>query len=258
MPRYRDDDGLASMVKRGQPDQSVEGLLDHIAGVLARFHAQAERSPVISAQGKISAIDQRWHENLSELNRYAAEKISGLSGRCLSRIQNLAAEYAIGRWTLFTGRIDEGCIVDGHADLLVDDIFCVDGEPGLLDCLEFDDELRYVDRIDDAAFLAMDLEFLGRKDLGDYFLKRYVAHSGETAPPSLRDFYIAYRAVVRAKVDCVRLLQGKSEARTDATRQLLRSSTWRTVPFDWRSSVVTQARESRHLRTRLLKRLGQR
>jgi len=114
------------MVKRGQPDQSVEGLLDHIAGVLARFHAQAERSPVISAQGKVSAIDQRWHENLSELNRYAAEKISGLSGRCLSRIQNLAAEYAIGRWALFTGRIDEGCIVDGHADLLVDDIFCVD------------------------------------------------------------------------------------------------------------------------------------
>ena len=135
MRRHRDDDRLACMVKRDQPDQSVEGLLDNIAGVLARFHAQAEWSPVISAQGKISAIDQRWHENLSELNRYAAEKISGLSGRCLSRIKNPAAEYAIGCWALFTGRIDEGCIVDGYADLLVHDIFCVDGEPGLLDCL---------------------------------------------------------------------------------------------------------------------------
>ena len=36
----------------------------------------------------------------------------------------------------------------------------------MLDCLEFDDRLRYVDGIDDAAFLAMDLEFLGREDLG--------------------------------------------------------------------------------------------
>ena len=55
----------------------------------------------------------------------------------------------------------------------------------------------------------MDLEFLGRKDLGDYFLEQYVAHSADTSPPSLRDFYIGYRAVLRAKVDCMRVMQGK-------------------------------------------------
>ncbi len=51
------------------------------------------------------------------------------------------------------------------------------GEPALLDCLEFEDELRYLDH-DDAAFLAMDLEFLGRKDLGDYFLAGYAVAFG--------------------------------------------------------------------------------
>lgn len=61
---------------------------------------------------------------------------------------------------------------------------------------------------------------MGRKDLGDYFLERYLAHSADAAPSSLRDFYIAYRAVVRAKVDCVRLSQGKSEAAADAGRHL--------------------------------------
>ena len=168
----------------------------------------------------VGAIDQRWRENLSELDRYAGMAISGVSDESIERIQRLAAEFISGRALLFTRRIEEGCIVDGHGDLLADDIFWVDGEPALLDCLEFDDELRYVDRIDDAAFLAMDLEFLGRKDLGDYFLERYVAHSADTAPSSLRDFYIAYRAVVRAKVDCVRLSQGKSEAAVDAARHL--------------------------------------
>ena len=174
-------------------------------------------------------------------------------GRVIERIEHLAVEFISGRELLFTRRVAEGCIVDGHADLLADDIFWVDGKPALLDCLEFDDELRYVDRIDDAAFLAMDLEFLGRKELGDYFLARYVAHSADSAPTSLRDFYIAYRAVVRAKVDCVRQSQGKSEAATDAARHLaLRPSTWRTG-----LSAGAHRRGSRHRKSTLARALAE-
>jgi uncharacterized protein len=217
MRRYRDSDRLASLVTRGK---SVEGVLDRIADMLASFHQRGERSRLIDAQGSVEAIDQRWRENLSELHRYAEMPVSGVSGDSIDRMEHLVAEFTSGRGPLFVRRIKEGCIVDGHGDLLADDIFCADGEVALLDCLEFDDQLRYVDRIDDAAFLAMDLEFLGRKDLGDYFLERYVAHSADSAPSSLRDFYIAYRAVVRAKVDCVRWLQGKSEAVVDAARHL--------------------------------------
>jgi uncharacterized protein len=218
MRRYRDDDRLASIVTRDQSDESVHVVLDRIASVLASFHKHAERSRAVSGQGEVGAVDQRWRDNLSELHRYAS--ISGVSEESIDRIEHFAVEFISGRALLFTRRIEEGCIVDGHGDLLADDIFWVDGEPVLLDCLEFDDELRYVDRIDDAAFLAMDLEFLGRRDLGDYFLERYVARSADSAPSSLRDFYIAYRAVVRAKVDCVRLSQGKSEAAVDAARHL--------------------------------------
>jgi uncharacterized protein len=219
MRRYHDDDRLASMVARG-PDESVHVVLDTIAAVLARFHDNAERSQVINAHGKVGAVDRRFRENLSELNHYASTSLSGAFFGSLSRIQRLAGDFTLGRASLFQRRIEEGCTVDGHGDLLADDIFCVDGEPALLDCLEFDDKLRYVDRIDDAAFLAMDLEFLGRKDLGDYFLQRYAVHSGDTAPSSLQNFYIAYRAVVRAKVDCVRLSQGKFEAAQDVARHL--------------------------------------
>ena len=121
---------------------------------------------------------------------------------------------------LFTHRVTDGRIVDGHADLLADDIFCMPEGPVLLDCLEFDDQLRYVDGIDDAAFLAMDLEFSGRQDLGDYFLAEYSRLAGDSAPRSLTDFYIAYRAVVRAKVDCVRVSQGHPDAAADARRHI--------------------------------------
>lgn len=219
MRRYLDQDRLASRVTNDQP---VHGVLDTVAAMLARFHKHARRSPTINAEGKVGAVDRRFRENLAELNYYAEKPNSGVSFDRLARVQNLAAEFTSGRAPLFKRRITDGCIVDGHGDLLAGDIFCGhgDGEPVLLDCLDFDDKLRYLDRIDDAAFLAMDLEFLGRKDLGDYFLERYARHSGDKAPASLRDFYIAYRAVVRAKVDCMRAAQGRSAAADDAARHL--------------------------------------
>ena len=62
---------------------------------------------------------------------------------------------------MFDARIRDGRIVDGHGDLLAEDIFCLADGPRILDCLEFDDRLRWVDGLDDAAFLAMDLERLG-------------------------------------------------------------------------------------------------
>ncbi|WP_205873568.1 bifunctional aminoglycoside phosphotransferase/ATP-binding protein [Mycobacterium camsae] len=218
MRRYRDHDRLAFLVSRSGSGESSEKLLDCVAAVLAEFHGRAERSPLISAQGESAAVEQRWHANLKELHQFTA--IPGVSPQSVSRIERLAVAYISGRGRLFARRIDEDSIVDGHGDLLADDIFFVDGHPALLDCLEFDDQLRHLDCIDDAAFLAMDLEFLGRKDLGDYFLTRYAARAGDAAPRSLQDFYIAYRAVVRAKVGCVRFLQGRPESADEAARHL--------------------------------------
>lgn len=218
MRRYRDDDRLASIVRRG-PNESVRDALDAVADVLARFHDHAGRGPAINAQGDVEAIENRWHDNLSELRAYAAST-PGVSAQSVSRIEHLASEFIGGRVPLFRSRVAEGRIVDGHGDLLADDIFWVAGKPVLLDCLEFDDALRCVDCIDDAAFLAMDLQFLGRRDFADYFLDRYAEHSGYRAPSTLQAFYIAYRAVVRAKVDCVRFSQGSPGAADDAASHL--------------------------------------
>ncbi|OBH12130.1 bifunctional aminoglycoside phosphotransferase/ATP-binding protein [Mycobacterium sp. E1747] len=219
MRRYRDEDRLAHLVAHDSAE-SVHRVLDAIASVLARFHERAERGDRIDAQGGADAIEWRWRENLSELERYAAQSIPGVLADDVAGLQRLVAQFVAGRSQLFTRRIRERCIVDGHGDLLADDIFWVGGAPALLDCLEFDDRLRYVDCIDDAAFLAMDLEFLGRKDFGDYFLQRYAEHASRVAPPALSDFYIAYRAAVRAKVDCVRVAQGSPGASDDAARHL--------------------------------------
>ena len=112
-----------------------------------------------------------------------------------------------------------GRIVDGHGDLLADDIFCLDDGPRILDCLEFDDRLRWLDGLDDAAFLAMDLERLGQPGLADQFTRWYLEFSGDPAPTALRHHYVAYRAFVRAKVACLQAGQGEPHAAGQA-RQL--------------------------------------
>ncbi|TGD87939.1 hypothetical protein BayCH28_08995 [Mycolicibacterium sp. CH28] len=217
MRRHPDERRLATLVRRGQP---VEDQLTAVALVLSRFHASAARGREVDIQGRVDAIAARWQENLAELARYADGVVPGLDPDAVAEISSLAIDYISGRSVLFAERISDHKIVDGHADLQADDIFCLDDGPALLDCLEFDDQLRYVDVIDDAAFLAMDLEFLGRPDLGAMFLHSYARVAEDRAPSSLRDFYIAYRAVVRAKVDCVRHTQGNAGATADARRHL--------------------------------------
>ena len=54
----------------------------------------------------------------------------------------------------------------------------------------------------------------------DLFLDEYRSRASDPAPLALKNFYIAYRAVVRAKVDCVRVAQGHEEAAADARRHI--------------------------------------
>lgn len=139
-------------------------------------------------------------------------------------MQRLAGRFLAGRAPLFDGRIRGGRILDGHGDLLAGDIFCLPDGPRILDCLEFDDRLRWVDGLDDAAFLAMDLERLGASELAERFTGWYIEYSGGPAPTSLRHHYVAYRSFVRAKVSCLRSRQGDpladGEARQLATMTL--------------------------------------
>jgi len=214
MRRYPDSLRLASMVRRAE---SVEPHLSRIADSLARFHAEAARSRNIDACARVPAITARWQENLTELRGHVG---TVLASEQLAEVQRLAMQFIDGRAVLFADRITDRRIVDGHGDLIADDIFCLPDRPVLLDCLEFDDQLRYVDGLDDAAFLAMDLEFLGRADLGEYFLGEYRRLIRDPAPAALTHFYTAYRAVVRAKVDCIRAGQGDRTAAAGARRHL--------------------------------------
>lgn len=224
MRRMPADRRLSSMVAAGVD------VTEHLAGLavlLARFHAGADRSPSIDEMAGRDAVRRRWETNHDEMAPFRA---AVLDPDTEDGMISLARRYLAGRGPLFAQRIEEGRACDGHGDLLADDIFCLDEGPSgpgsgmagprVLDCLEFDDRLRFGDALADVAFLAMDLERLGRPDLASEFLARYQDASGDCWPPSLAHHYIAYRAQVRAKVAAVRWAQGDTASAETAAHLL--------------------------------------
>ena len=204
---------LSALVQAREP---VSAAVRQVARILAAQHASAPRGPAISEQGSRDALWRRWKDNTGQIRPLLGGVLEESE---VDEVQRLAGRFLAGRAPLFDARIRDGRVVDGHGDLLAEDIFCLPDGPRILDCLEFDDRLRWVDGLDDAAFLAMDLERLGASELAERFTGWYTEYSGDPAPASLRHHYIAYRAFVRAKISCLRCRQGDPLAGGEA-RQL--------------------------------------
>ena len=111
-------------------------------------------------------------------------------------------------------RTEEGYIRDVHGDLHSGNIFLYK-IPILFDCIEFEDDFRQIDILYEIAFLCMDLEFYGRKDFSELFLKTYnkiLTCFPKTEDESIFLYYKCLRANIRAKVF---LLNSKAESDPD-------------------------------------------
>lgn len=102
---------------------------------------------------------------------------------------------------LFERRVLEGRIVDGHGDLRPEHV-CLSPEPAVIDCLEFDRDLRITDGLDEFGFLALECEELGAPEVADVVLDVWRAVDDFPAP--LLGFHQALRALRRASVAAMR------------------------------------------------------
>lgn len=195
---------LSSMIAAGS---NVTAHVRRIAAQLAKLHADSSSTAAADEAAGIDATRDRWKANGLTIARLLPQRRGETEV-----IDALADRYLEGRAALFDDRVRRGRAVDGHGDLMADDIFCLSDGPRILDCIEFDDRFRLGDGLLDATFLAMDLERLGHPELAATFLDAYRDDSGDAWPPSLAHHYVAYRAQVRARVAAVRAEQGDDDA----------------------------------------------
>ena len=122
---------------------------------------------------------------------------------------------------LWEQRQRDGRVRECHGDLHLANVLQLAGEATAFDGIEFDDALRWIDVLDDIAFLAMDLLAHGQRALAFRFVNAYLEASGDyDGLPALR-FYMVCRALVRAQVTAIGERQGVHSAARCGTADYL-------------------------------------
>jgi aminoglycoside phosphotransferase family enzyme/predicted kinase len=191
MRRLPADRMLDELIRTGRlGDAESERLAGWLAGHYHRL------SPIFMEAGDYrAAIERHVRSNRAEL--LSAQH--GLPTELIKRCHAAQLRFLVLDKAQFAARVCDGRIVDGHGDLRPEHV-CLDAEPIVFDCVEFNAELRRVDVADELAFLAMECEHLGAERVGQRILDAYRQQSHDHFSAALEKFYKCYRACVRAKV----------------------------------------------------------
>ena len=207
MRRFATKNQLDVLLARGAvtPQQ-----MDHLAATLAAFHGGLPPAPADSVFGTPATILHAAMQNFEQLLTLPLAQPERDAVTALRRDTERA--FAACEKD-FVQRREQGFVRECHGDLHLGNIVLIGNEPVPFDGIDFNPELRWIDVIDEAAFLVMDLLHSNRADLAYRFLNAWLEESGDYAGVDVLRFYLAYRATVRAKVSAIRASQPDSKPR---------------------------------------------
>ena len=169
---------------------------------LYRFH---ENAPIFhfSTGGYVARLRQKIETWTEELLRPSF----ALPAARVIELSELLYVYVEAFAGLLEQRQRDGHIREGHGDLRPEHVFLVENaEPEIIDCLEFDIDLRRLDSAEEIAFLAMECRHAGQSWLARTCCDCYRSEYGAAAVPEhLWNFYAALGAMTRAGVSAWRI-----------------------------------------------------
>ncbi len=177
--------------------------MDGLAALMARFHAGLPPAMADSAYGTLEAIRLPSEQNFEQL----AALLDAHDAALLARLRAASTREYAACTPWFERRRQQGKVRECHGDLHLGNIVLLQDQPTPFDGIEFDPQLRWIDVMNEIAFLVMDLSQRNRADLAFRFLNGYLETSGDYAGVRVLRFYLAYRATVRAKICAIRARQ---------------------------------------------------
>jgi aminoglycoside phosphotransferase family enzyme/predicted kinase len=188
--------------------------IEAIADVIADFHYSAEVVDCKTVFGSVDTISKWSRENFNHIESIiAADVLPGY----FETLKEWCLEMNQERRRLIEDRRTGGFVRDCHGDLHLGNLALIDGQVTPFDCIEFNPELRCIDTSSEIAFVAMDLQARGYSGGAWQFINRYLQNTGDYAGIALLSYYLVYRALVRAKVEALRLSQQSPDRDYDSS-----------------------------------------
>lgn len=180
-------------------EQVAAGRLreQHIDAMAQRLHEFHRDAPAAGVDSEFASASVRRRVTAGLIEAIDAV---GAAADAWSALRKWLWEQLAALETHWQTRRVAGRVREGHGDLHLANVLQLDGESTAFDAIEFDPSLRWIDVVDDIAFLAMDLSAHGEPRLARRFINAYLQASGDyDGLPALR-YYMVCRALVRAQV----------------------------------------------------------
>jgi len=186
--------------------------MDAIAHMVADFHQRIDVADDTMAFGTNAAVYQPVDENFRQIAEHIDTAPYAGTLAMLEQWSRVTFERLS---PVFVQRKHDGFIRECHGDMHLRNMLWLTtaeggkngGRPLAFDCIEFNANLRWIDVISEVAFLVMDLQSRQQQPLANRYLNSYLEATGDYAGAAVLPFYLCYRALVRAKVDALRLEQ---------------------------------------------------
>lgn len=172
-------------------------MIEQLADTIAAFHRQCPAAPADGAFGNHAAILAPARQNFEQLAPFGTDIDLP---EPLARLAQWTESTAAQLQTTFAQRLQHGHVRECHGDLHAGNIAWIDDKPVIFDAIEFNAGFRWIDTISEIAFLVMDLHARRQPQLARAALNRYLENTGDYAGVAVLDFYLVYRAMVRAKI----------------------------------------------------------
>jgi uncharacterized protein len=178
--------------------------IDLLARELAEFHGRIGVAGKDEPFGDPEHVYEPVRQNFEQIR----PRVDAQDQAQLRRLQVWSERTFAELRNAFEYRQRGGFIRECHGDAHLANMVWHEQRVMLFDCLEFNANLRWIDTMSEVAFLTMDLDDRGHPGLARRALNGYLEHTGDYEGLTVFRFYQVYRALVRAKVACIRLGQG--------------------------------------------------
>jgi len=180
--------------------------VDALADKLAAFYHDLSPAGITSER-----YVARFAEQHAETARVLSDPTFGLDGARVTAVLKAFETSLEEMRPELEARVREGHVIEGHGDLRPEHV-CLTEPPAIIDSLEFNLELRFVDPFDEIAFLGLECERLGAPWVYPRLRERLVRGLGDDPPDALHGLYRQYRALLCARLALLHLAEPETRA----------------------------------------------